>query len=83
MPQVPTDRVIDGKNILPYLFGEEVKVPIHERFIVPGSTIRHGDWKLFVKAQNPGGKGTKGKQGRVPAEAGSLFDIKNDPGESD
>ena len=80
--EVPTDRVIDGKNILPYLFGEEVKVPIHERFIVPGSTIRHGDWKLFVKAQNPGGKGTKGKQGRVPAEAGSLFDIKNDPGES-
>lgn len=78
---VPTDRVIDGKNILPYLLGKKVERPIHETFVVPGSAIRHGDWKLLVKGQKPGGSGTKGKQGREPAKAGSLFNLKNDLGE--
>jgi arylsulfatase A-like enzyme len=80
--EVPTDRVIDGRNILPYLHGEKADPPIHETFVVPDSTIRHGDWKLFVKAQKPGGGGTKGMPGRKPAKAGSLFDLKGDAGET-
>ncbi|MEM7143519.1 MAG: sulfatase-like hydrolase/transferase [Verrucomicrobiota bacterium] len=80
--EVPADRIIDGKNILPYLLGEQVESPIHDRFVVPGSAIRLGDWKLLVKGQNPGGSGTKGKQGREPAEAGSLFNLKDDLGET-
>jgi arylsulfatase A-like enzyme len=79
--EVPTDRIIDGKNILPYLLGEDFAAPIHETFVVPGSAIRHGDWKLLVKGQSPGGKGSKGMQGRNPAEAGSLFNLKEDLGE--
>lgn len=79
---VPNDRAIDGRNILPYLRGRELDQPIHDTFIVPGSAIRHGDWKLLVKAQKPGGKGNKGMQGRKPAGAGSLFNVKNDPGET-
>lgn len=78
----PADRVIDGRNILPYLRGEKLDAPIHESFIVPGSAIRHGDWKLFVKDQKPGGKGGRGMQGRKPAGAGSLFQVGADPGET-
>jgi arylsulfatase A-like enzyme len=80
--EVPNDRIIDGNNILPYLLGEEVAAPIHETFVVPGSAIRHGDWKLFVKGQSPGGKGNNGKQGRKPAKAFSLFNLKDDIGET-
>jgi len=78
----PADRVMDGRNILPYLRGEKLDAPIHESFIVPGSAIRHGDWKLFVKDQKPGGKGARGMQGRKPAGAGSLFQVGADPGET-
>jgi len=80
--KIPTDRIIDGRNILPYLCDEKLDPPIHDTFVVPGSGIRHGDWKLFVKAQKPGGKGNKGMQDRKPAGAGSLFNLKNDPGET-
>jgi len=79
---VPKDRIIDGKNILPYMLGQKLDVAIHETFIVPGSTIRSRDWKLLVKGQKPGGGGTKGKQGRLPAKAGALFNLREDLGES-
>lgn len=78
----PADRVIDGKSILPYMVGQTLETPIHETFIVPGATIRHGDWKLLVKDQKPGGGIKKGKTDRVPAKAGSLFNLREDPGET-
>ncbi|QDV40620.1 Arylsulfatase [Stieleria neptunia] len=80
----PADRVIDGRNILPYMRGEQVDTPIHDTFIVPGASIRHGGWKLLVKGQKPGGGKSDrvGKTDRVPAPAGSLFNLKVDPSES-
>lgn len=81
----PSGRTIDGRNITSYLKGETVDPPIHETFIVPEATIRHKDWKLLVKAQKPGGTGpgkSKGDTDRVPADAGSLFNLKDDPGET-
>jgi arylsulfatase A-like enzyme len=80
--EVPSDRVIDGSNILPYMLGKEVRTPIHDAFIVPDVTIRYHDWKLLVKGQKPGGNGNKGMQGRVAAEAGSLFNLRDDVGET-
>ncbi len=81
--EVPSDRIIDGKNILPYMLGKSVEEPIHERFIVPGSTIRYGDWKLLVKYQKPGGSNRgMGDTTRVGAEAGSLFNLREDIGET-
>ena len=64
--------------------GKQVDAPIHDSFIVPGATIRHGDWKLFVRSQKPGGGRSDriGKTDRVAAVAGSLFDLKNDVGET-
>ncbi|MBL6707336.1 MAG: sulfatase-like hydrolase/transferase [Planctomycetaceae bacterium] len=77
----PHDRVIDGRNILPYLKGEKVEKPIHESFIVPGSVIRQGQWKLLVRELKPGGK--SGREGKRPsAPAGSLFNLQDDPGET-
>ena len=76
---VPSDRVIDGRNILPYMLGERVDAPIHDLFVVPGATIRYQDWKLLIKDQKPGGNDFGG---RVPAKAGSLFNLKNDVGET-
>ncbi len=46
--EYPKDRIIDGKSILPYMLQEKLDKPVHESFIVPGATIRYGDWKLFV-----------------------------------
>lgn len=81
---IPSNRVIDGRNILPYMRGEQVESPIHETFTVPGATVRHGDWKLLVKGQSPGGGRSDevGKTDRVPAQAGSLFNLKEDLGET-
>jgi len=82
--EAPTDRVIDGRDIRPYMKGEAVESPIHETYIVPGKTIRHKEWKLFVSGQRPGGKSRdgRGKQGRLPARAGSLFNLRDDIGET-
>lgn len=82
--EVPSDRVIDGRNILPYMQGRQFDPPIHETFMVPGATIRHRDWKLLIKGQRPGnGKSDQfGKTDRVPAKPGSLFNLKEDPGET-
>jgi len=81
---VPSDRVIDGRNILRYMQGKQGQSPIHETFIVPGATIRHKHFKLLIKAQKPGGSKSdqRGKTDRVPAPAGSLFNLAKDPGET-
>ncbi|MFN3189418.1 MAG: sulfatase-like hydrolase/transferase [Aureliella sp.] len=77
----PGDRVIDGRNILPYMKGQKVEQPIHETFVVPRSVIRHGQWKLLVRELKPGGK--SGREGKRPsAPAGSLFNLAVDPGET-
>lgn len=77
----PGDRTIDGRNILPYMKGEKVEKPIHASFIVPGSVIRHGQWKLLVRELKPGGK--SGREGKRPsAPSGSLFNLQADPGET-
>lgn len=81
---VPTDRVIDGRSLLPYLRAEAIDEPIHNTFIVPGGTIRHQHWKLLIKDQKPGGGKSEvvGKTDRVAAPAGSLFHLQDGPGET-
>ena len=81
---VPIDRIVDGRSILPYMQGKAVHQQIHDTFIVPGAAIRYKDWKLLIKAQKPGGGkfDQVGKTDRVPARAGSLFNLKVDPGET-
>ncbi len=65
--EVPTDRIIDGKDIWPVLTGK-AKTP-HEAFFYHGGTslkaVRSGEWKLHAKD----GKPTE------------LYDIQSDIGE--
>jgi arylsulfatase A len=54
--ELPQDRVIDGKDILPLLLGEEGATSPHEYFLCYGESIdtgsdavaiRYGNWKYF------------------------------------
>jgi arylsulfatase A-like enzyme len=82
--EVPSGRVIDGRNIQPYLRGQRVDAPIDETFSVPGATIRNRDWKLLVKDQREGNarRCGAGESDLVPSIAGTLFNWKDDPGET-
>ncbi|MCM8537178.1 MAG: sulfatase-like hydrolase/transferase [Lentisphaeraceae bacterium] len=76
---IPSDRILDGKSILPYIKGEKLSSPVHDRFIVPGSTVRYKHWKLAYGKLKAGGSG----RGNIPgAQPGELFNLKEDIGES-
>lgn len=80
---VPSDRVIDGRSILPYMQNKRLPQPINDTFVVPGSTIRYKDFKLHIKDQKVGGSNKgKGRTDRAPAQGGSLFNLRKDPGET-
>ncbi len=83
--KVPTDRVIDGVNILPQLLGDTKSDPLRDTQIVPGSTIIHNGWKYYMKTQTPYNKkkNTNGVWGDFkPAEAGALFNLNEDISET-
>jgi len=68
----PSDRVIDGKDIRPLMFGEEGAVSQHDAFFYYFKNnidaIRSGKWKLHVR---------KGDQ-----EVDELYDLEADIGET-
>jgi arylsulfatase A-like enzyme len=53
--KMPTDRVIDGKDIAPLLLGKPSAKTPHDRFFYQQggrlAAVRSGNWKLFVKGQ--------------------------------
>ncbi len=75
--KVPDDRIIDGKDISSILKGEPNAKTPHEAFFYRRGNmfyaVRSGDWKLFVQDY------TKGNN-TLPA--GSLFNLKEDIGET-
>jgi arylsulfatase A-like enzyme len=75
----PTDRTIDGVSLLPVLLGKKLTAPPHENVIMADSTIRQGDWKLFLKEQKPGGRR---KNIGEATPAGSLYHVVSDPSET-
>lgn len=60
---MPTDRQIDGVNLLPYLTGPKAEVPHEALFwrMGPQTAVRKGDWKLIRVAA--------GSADGTPAEA--------------
>lgn len=67
--KLPTDRVYDGVDLIPYLVGSEMGQP-HDQLAwrrTPMASIRKGDWKLW--------KSTEGK-------FTLLFNLKDDPNET-
>ena len=49
--QVPTDRVIDGKDISPLLFGEPGARSPHDAFFYKAMGVRSGKWKFLTKGK--------------------------------
>jgi arylsulfatase A-like enzyme len=64
---LPTDRVIDGVNLLPYVKGEKATPPHDALFWRMGqqSAVRKGNWKLV----------------KIRDQAPELYDLSNDIGE--
>lgn len=75
--QIPTDRIIDGKNLMPYFEAQKLDSPLHETFIIPGKTIRYKNWKLAFTAIQPGGP-KSALNGRNGVKKGTLFNLEED-----
>ena len=80
----PGDRVIDGKDIRPLLFGEAGARSPHDAFFYHNGSgvleaVRAGRWKLRI-AQPPAKKGAKKTPPGPPTV--ELFDLEADLGES-
>ena len=72
---VPTDRVMDGVDLMPFVTGEAQGVPHETLFWRQGhhQSVRHKDWKL-IRAENLTRDGGR-------EEVVWLFDLAEDPTE--
>lgn len=75
--KVPTDRIIDGKDIRPLMTGEKDAKSPYDAFFYYRSeqlqAVRSGRWKLILEHKEPETKST------IPQ---SLYDLKTDIGET-
>jgi arylsulfatase A len=85
----PTDRVIDGRDIAPLMFGAAGAKSPHDAFFVYWGqelqAVRSGNWKLhlphdYVKPSPPGRGSKPGKYSREHTDV-ALYDLSNDAGE--
>jgi len=87
--RVPTDRVIDGKDIWPLISGQPGAKSPHDAFFFYGSrrleAVRSGNWKLHLPHEYGSLEeaGTGGEPGRyIRRRIGqALFDLERDIGE--
>lgn len=84
----PSDRKIDGKNVLPILQGKETATPHKFLYYYNGTNlqaVREGDWKLHLprtaKDQPFWSKKPSRKKGFVTLRQHVLFNLENDLGE--
>jgi arylsulfatase A len=81
--EIPTDRVIDGKDIRPILLGAPGAKSPHEAFYYYQGerlvAVRSGRWKLRVG--NPQGLSSIERKWAEELPPESLFDLEADPGE--
>lgn len=87
---LPSDRIIDGRDIWPWLSNERtVQAPHDALYFYWGAelhAIRSGHWKLhlphpYQSLEAAGGDGRPGKYVRREIEL-SLYDLEKDPGET-
>ena len=81
--EVPTDRVIDGRDIRPLLFGEPGAASPHEAlFYYQGerlTAVRSGRWKLMIG--NPQGLSSIERKWAEEQPPEALYDLEADPRE--
>ena len=78
----PTDRIIDGKDIRPLMFGNPGAKSPYDAFYyyLMGQlqAVRAGKWKLYLPLENRWRNSSKrGAEGFV-----ELYDVMDDPGET-
>lgn len=81
--EIPADRVIDGKDILPVLTGK-IETPHEAFFYYKGNAlkaVRSGRWKLHFGKANGKDNGRRGKGSSSPIMA--LYDLESDMGEKE
>ncbi|MGH9841446.1 MAG: sulfatase/phosphatase domain-containing protein [Blastocatellia bacterium] len=85
-PASATKLPLDGKNILPFLLGQERKTPDNLYLFFDGQylqTARAGRWKIHVARWNvPRYVPAFGQQKNVRLNKPELYDMTVDPGES-
>jgi len=69
--EVPSDRVIDGKDIGPLLKGKPGAKSPHEAYFFRGRAVRSGKWKFHLAGR-----------GKPKQPAGQLYDLEADISES-
>ena len=86
--ELPSDRKLDGKDILPILKGEAKASPHELLYYYNGTNlqaVREGNWKLHlprtVKDQPFWNKRANAKRVFVTVDEPNLFDLENDLGE--
>jgi arylsulfatase A len=77
--KVPSDRIIDGKDISPLLFGKEGVRSPHDYYILAhgGGAVRSGQWKYY-----PRSPGQRGKQPPPGGPKVELYDLSRDLSET-
>ena len=80
--QIPTDRIIDGRNIAPLLLGQTTDAARDVHYYFQNyklQAVRSGPWKLVIAPQNE----SMGKGEAVPAspDAPRLYNLDTDIGE--
>jgi arylsulfatase A len=86
---MPNDRVIDGKDIQPILFGTDGAKSEHDAFFYYKrkvlEAVRSGKWKLHLRRENRVKKGNPTVQAEnvtVLEEIQELYDLEKDIGET-
>ncbi len=78
--ELPADRIIDGKNILPLMLAEENAVSPHEAFyyyqLEQLQAVRSGNWKLHLALDSMYANIHQGTFG--PGRGMKLFDLSQD-----
>ena len=77
--EAPTDRVIDGKDIRPVLFGEKGATSPHEAFYFYYTShlecVRSGKWKLRLKETRNNKSSTEPQLYDLEADIGETTDV--------
>lgn len=86
--ELPKDRKIDGKNILPVLLGQETETPHQVLYYYNGTNlqaVREGNWKLHLprtaQDQPFWSKKPDKTKGFVTLKEAQLFNLQSDVGE--
>ena len=82
---VPTDRIIDGRDIWPLMSGKRGAKSPHPYFFYEIQAVRNGKWKLYLPGTyNEGARGAEGKYhyGNTTYNHLRLYDLSTDISET-